>query len=398
MFILMMLLLGCLISYFLYFLITAFIGVMTKPRKIDEVEVKTHFVVLIPARNEEKVIADVINSLQNQKYPRSLYDIYVILNHCHDQTEYICRQYNVHILHANSTINSKSDALNDAFCSLRSKRFDAYVFFDADNVVDSYFLKNMNDAFQSGYQIAQGWRTAKNPYDNHFSQCYEVYYACQNYYFNHTRMNLNLSAALNGSGFMISKKIIEENGFEIHTFIEDVEYTGICAFRDQRIAFVENAVTYDEQPINFHTSWIQRKRWATGMWQCLHLYFFRFGKQFYYKRRIILFDIMMIYLFPVMQIFSGCLLVLFLCFDFQQIVLLSILSMSIYMLIMIGIAVIALMKSKHCQLSKMISGIIYFPIFMIIWGIIHGICLCKKETVWQPIVHDRSLSKIEKKY
>ena len=37
---------------------------------------------VIAARNEERVIGNLIDSLQNQNYPKSLYEIIVIPNNC----------------------------------------------------------------------------------------------------------------------------------------------------------------------------------------------------------------------------------------------------------------------------------------------------------------------------
>ena len=55
-------------------------------RKYKVTSPKTRFAVLIPARNEENVIADIIESVQSQHYPAALYDIFVIPNNCTDRT------------------------------------------------------------------------------------------------------------------------------------------------------------------------------------------------------------------------------------------------------------------------------------------------------------------------
>ena len=39
----------------------------------------TKFAVLVPARNEERVIIRLIESLKNQRYPEEMYDIFVIV-------------------------------------------------------------------------------------------------------------------------------------------------------------------------------------------------------------------------------------------------------------------------------------------------------------------------------
>ena len=48
---------------------------------------KNHkFMAIIPAHNEETVIANLVESLKNQYYDKDLYDIYVIADNCTDNT------------------------------------------------------------------------------------------------------------------------------------------------------------------------------------------------------------------------------------------------------------------------------------------------------------------------
>ena len=56
------------------------------PVTFPEARGKRHFAVLIPARNEEAVIAQLVRSLKKQNYPGELVDIYVLVNHCTDNT------------------------------------------------------------------------------------------------------------------------------------------------------------------------------------------------------------------------------------------------------------------------------------------------------------------------
>ena len=85
-------------------------------------------------------------------------------------------------------------------------------------------------------------------------------------------MTMDRSASINGTGFMIKKEIIDTYGFDTYTLTEDVEFTGQCALRGERIAFVEDAITYDEYPILFKASWKQRKRWSAGILECMKRY------------------------------------------------------------------------------------------------------------------------------
>ena len=53
---------------------------------------------------------------------------------------------------------------------------------------------------------------------------------------------------------------------------EDIEFTSICAINNIKVDWAPKAITFDEQPITFKQSWNQRKRWSTGILQCLYRY------------------------------------------------------------------------------------------------------------------------------
>ena len=54
---------------------------------------KNHkFMAIIPAHNEEMVVANLIESLKNQTYDKNLYDIYVIADNCTDKTAEVARK------------------------------------------------------------------------------------------------------------------------------------------------------------------------------------------------------------------------------------------------------------------------------------------------------------------
>ena len=68
-----------------YFLIVALFA-LKKPKPIPRANPKTRFACVIAARNEERVIGELVQSLLRQNYPKTLFDIYVIPNNCTDHT------------------------------------------------------------------------------------------------------------------------------------------------------------------------------------------------------------------------------------------------------------------------------------------------------------------------
>ena len=70
----------------LYFACVA-IFTLKKPKPYPHAAPSTRFAVVAPARNEEAVIGNLVESILNQKYPAHLRDVYVVPNNCTDFTE-----------------------------------------------------------------------------------------------------------------------------------------------------------------------------------------------------------------------------------------------------------------------------------------------------------------------
>ena len=299
--ILLITLISIITIYFSYFIIMC-IGLLKKKSNNNIKSKKHKFAILIAARNEEKVILNLIKSLNKQKYPNALYKTYVILNNCTDNTKEVVLKTNANILEVNN-ISSKGEALKYAYNYLSNDNsIDAYVIFDADNIVDNNFLNSMNESLNNGYNVVQGFRKTKNINDNWLSSSYAIMYYIQGLFINKARFNLGKSAFLNGTGFMVKKSVIDKHGFNPKTITEDIEFTMMCAINNEKIAYNENALFYDEQVVNLKDSIKQRKRWSFGTIKCLRYYFKPLVINIFKNKSLICLDVIMFYLTVFMQI------------------------------------------------------------------------------------------------
>ena len=131
--------------YLLYFVVMA-VGVFRRKKEKILTSKKNNFAVVIAARNEETVIANLVNSLKKQNYPEENYQIYVIVNNCTDNTEKVAKEAGAEVIICTEKVKSKGDVLKFTFNKLKDNSdIDAYVIFDADNIVDRDFLNKMND-------------------------------------------------------------------------------------------------------------------------------------------------------------------------------------------------------------------------------------------------------------
>lgn len=263
--------------YGCYFMAIAIAGNMAKRRDIPPAPPVSRIAAIIPARNEQAVIPKLVDSLLKQRYPRTLFDIYVVPNNCTDNTRKAAMDAGALVLDCDVPVHSKGEVLRWTFEKLMTgkKGYDAFCIFDADNIVDGGFFQATNNALVAGYGVAQGYRDSKNPDDNWVAGCTSIFFWFMNRFYNHARFALGMSASLNGTGFMVSAETIQRVGFDTCTLTEDQEFTGICALNGVKIGWMEEAVTFDEQPITLRDSFVQRRRWGAGTLQC----FLHYGKE-----------------------------------------------------------------------------------------------------------------------
>ncbi len=386
--------------YCMYFAITGLFGFKNYHKSMfGRHKAKYRFGIVIAGRNEEKVIGGLIKSLQKQHYPENLYEIFVVPNNCTDNTEGVAREAGATIIHCDVPVKQKGDALEDTFKKLvKREDIDAFVVFDADNLVHPDFLARMNDALCEGVEVAQCFRDAKNMGDNWLTGSYTLFYFIQNFFFNRARMNYSGSAAINGTGFMVRKSVLQKYGFKTRTITEDSEFTGQCALRGIQVAFVEEAITYDEHPQSFWASWKQRKRWTSGCLSCLQIYGGKLLKTFFKTGNIACFDMVMMYAAPLMVVLGFVLSVVLIAFHllgvelfdfFSYLYASGILFFIVFYLLNVAMNIFVVKYNKKST-KNIFSGIIFFALFLATWIPINIICLFKKTNNWEQIKHDRS--------
>lgn len=240
-----------------------------KTEKIKEADKINKFAILIAARNEATVIKSLIQSLDKLNYPKDKYDIIVAPNNCSDNTKGAAIESGARIFEVQNPVKNKGDVLHQLFEYLtENEDHDAYVIFDADNIVDQEFLNEMNKQIESGFGAAQGFRDSINPYESFTSGAYTLYHYMINMFYNKPRTILKLNNMIVGCGFMVTRDVINSlGGWNTKTMTEDLEFTVLTTLEGYRIGYSEKAIFYDEQPNSFITSWHQRIRWQTGVRQ-----------------------------------------------------------------------------------------------------------------------------------
>ncbi len=362
---------------------------------------KNHkFMAIIPAHNEESVILNLIESLKKQNYDRELYDIYVIADNCTDNTAEISRKAGAIVYERFDIQNkTKGSALN-WFLQQKIKEnadYDAFFIFDADNIVDENFIKNMNKKLCQGEEVVQGYRDIKNPTDSWITAGYALFYWTMHRFYHLARYNLGLSPLLNGTGFMVKFDVIKPDGWDTHTLTEDIEFSLKRIIKGKRLGWSTDAIVYDEQPVGFKQSWSQRSRWTVGHIQCIkdytkslflavkeHKTLMNLDGLLYILGSIPIFIISIVLLLVnlVMYIASGIGLN-----DF----IINILYYIVPTFLLPIFTSIFIMLLDKRPIKPMIKGLLCYPLFLGSWLLINFKCLFKQNTSWEKINHVRNI-------
>ena len=353
---------------------------------------KHKFMILIAARNEEKVLGNLIDSLNNQKYDKSLYKICVIPNNCSDNTKKIALDKKCLVIEPNFNPKTKGEVLNYAFNYFQDdKSFDTYVIFDADNVVDRYFLKHMNSKLNSGYKVVQGFRDTKNLYDNYLSGSYAIFFYLQSLFLYESRSRLGEGSTLNGTGYVVLKDYIEKIKYNSKTATEDIELTCYSAINHEKVGYEEKAIFYDEQVTQFGISMKQRKRWIQGSMQVFKNYYKNLYKEIKNNNSFQLIDMFHILFLPVNQAIAFVILIVSYIFLVPLNIIIIGLVIGYIGEVLLSIFLILFFKKN---LKKLLKACLFFPIFHISWIPIYLYSIFNSYSNWEEIKHDSSL-KIE---
>lgn len=379
----------------LWFLVIALFAL--RPRRCIPVSApRTRFACVIAARNEEAVIAALVESLRAQDYPAALCDIYVVPNNCTDETEARALAAGARIFRCFEPVRCKGDALHETLAWLLGKSYDAYCVFDADNVAAPDFLSRMNDAFCAGALVCKGAMRAKNPYDSWLSGCYDLYFLLFDTFFSRARMHCGLSAKLVGTGFAVHRTVLERlGGWNTETLAEDAEFSAFCAAHGIRVTFVPDAVTYDEAPLCLRVSLRQRRRWCSGIMDVAVQQDASLLAALHGSAPLRAFDSLMVVNAPFLQALSALPVALALgaaCLRGQlaALALTAAATLALSALGCMALAALLAVLGGHRD-RRILRTIVLFPLFMASWLPLQLLSLVSRTRSWQPIPHTRPL-------
>ena len=387
--------------YWLYQLMVSICSlVKLKDKPIIE-EKNNKFMAIIPAHNEEIVVGNLIASLQKQNYPKDLYDIYVIADNCTDNTAEVARKAGAIVYERFDEEHKTKGYALDWFLKQKIEEnapYDAFCIFDADNIVDVDFLKNMNKKLCQGEEVVQGYRDIKNPTDSWVSAGYAIFYWTMNRFYHLARYNLGLSPLINGTGFMVKFDLVKPtNECDTVTLTEDIEFSLKTIISGKKLGWATDAIVYDEQPVGFKQSWSQRSRWTVGHIQCLKEYTKPLAAAVKEHKTLMNFD-GLLYMLGSIPMFVLTIVLLLLNFVMYfgngmtttDLIINCLRYLLPTFLLPIFTAIIIMILDKK-PIKPMLKGLALYPLFLGSWLLINFKCLFKRETKWEKINHVRDI-------
>ena len=369
--------------------------IMKKNTNYPQKEKNGHnYAILIPARNESLVIEKLLISIENQTKKIKPEDVYVIVETKKDKTVSIVEKHKMTIVYRkNLNKKRKGFALDDAIKEIlkSNKKYDAYFIFDADNILDKNYIKEMTKNFDEGYDIGIGYRNTKNS-KNLVSAASALTFSMINTIGNKRKSKYTNNLIISGTGYYIKGTIIESwKGFPFNSLTEDYELSLYSILNNLTTTYNDSAIYYDEQPEIFDVTITQRSRWIKGYFDARRNYIHKIRKSISKKDKNYASKITaLIGVNPLITLIIGILLLLIDSITSFKNFIISLLIIFILIYITLMIFTYIIIKKEENKLDIKVSKILlifYNPFYLLSYIYCLYIAITKKDLGWQEIKH-----------
>lgn len=235
------------------------------PQVINEAY-KPFVTVMIPAHNEEGVIANTVENVLALDYEN--FEVIVIDDRSSDNTASVIKDLeNKHekvkaIIRPQEAFPGKSAVLNDAFVIARG---DAVLVFDADATVEPDFLSKLVAQLEpKDVGAVQARKVIRNKNQNLLTRCQNNEYTMDTY-FQVSRDSVKGAVELRGNGELIKREAIEDiGGWNNYTIVDDLDMSTRLHIKGWDVRYCIDAVVYEEGIAYLWPLYRQRRRWLEG--------------------------------------------------------------------------------------------------------------------------------------
>jgi 1,2-diacylglycerol 3-beta-glucosyltransferase len=229
----------------------------------------TRFAVLIPAHDEEDVIADTLAALAAVEYPRDRYAVHVVADHCTDNTVDLVRAAGVDVHENASGRRGKGPALQfllDAVLAEADRRalpVDAVVIVDADTVVGPGFLGAVAARLEAGALVVQGQYRVRDPAASTATALRSAALTLRHHLRPLGRTAIGGSCGLFGNGMAFATDVLRTRAWSDH-LTEDIELQNELLLDGVLVGYEPDAVVEAAMPTTLEGARTQNERWERG--------------------------------------------------------------------------------------------------------------------------------------
>lgn len=260
------------ISYF-YTFFMIMISSFNKENKNQITNNNFKYSIVIPAYKEDRVIIETAYSAIQQKYNKELFDVYVLADQLKETTIKLLAEIGANVIKVSFEKSTKVKSLKK-YAELYGKNSDYTIILDADNCIDTTFLKDINNKINiNNSDVIQVLRKSKNhntsiSFLDAFSEYANTIILCKG------PNTLKLSSKLSGSGMILKSNIFNDliqnmNGISGFDKEMELKLTQSKVF----IEYYDNPFVYDEKLVNHTQIKTQRGRWIYAQFDYLRKFF-----------------------------------------------------------------------------------------------------------------------------
>lgn len=220
--------------------------------------------VVIPAHNEELLVAQCVRSLRESAGESSAVRILVVAHNCADSTAGEARKAGAEVLVYDAAARGKGFALSHGFEHALAGRSEAVLVIDADSVVSENLIPSVQAALAAGAEAVQCRYEMESSTEKPSSRLAALALRGFNVIRARGRERLGLSAGIFGNGFALTRTILSEVPYGAFSVVEDLEYHLTLVIKKKRVRFLEGALVSASLPGSSEGETVQRSRWEGG--------------------------------------------------------------------------------------------------------------------------------------
>lgn len=223
--------------------------------------------IIIPAKDEERVIGRLLDSILDQDYPRDKIEVIIVDGASKDGTYEIARsyaeKYDIFKVVKEDTSKGKPHGLN---MGLKYVSGDIVGIFDADSILTPDLLRKVSTVFNNKNIVAvQGKVISLNESQNILTSLVVLEEKAWYNLIMKGRERLGLFIPLTGNCFFVRKNILARlGGFKEDELAEDIELSLRLYKYGYKVSYEDEIYSYQEAPSKLSSLISQHTRWYRG--------------------------------------------------------------------------------------------------------------------------------------